>query len=112
MVLESGAWLVGGDLEDVLGRVRWEDGLDQYRLTPTELRARWGEVPPPLPPPEGRWAIHRGGGGSAWKKWSYSGTGHWCSQMRLESKVAEQDDRFIIFVILAYGCVMTNALNV
>ena len=33
----SGDWLVGGDLE-VLERIRWGDGLDDYRLTPTELK--------------------------------------------------------------------------
>ncbi|XP_043246860.1 bifunctional 3'-phosphoadenosine 5'-phosphosulfate synthase-like isoform X2 [Amphibalanus amphitrite] len=43
MVLDSGDWLVGGDL-DVLGRIKWEDGLDQYRLTPTELRQRFREL--------------------------------------------------------------------
>ena len=32
----GGDWLVGGELE-VLERVRWNDGLDEYRLTPTEL---------------------------------------------------------------------------
>ncbi|KAJ8963773.1 hypothetical protein NQ317_005972 [Molorchus minor] len=37
LIYESGDWLVGGDLE-VLKRVRWNDGLDQYRLTPNELR--------------------------------------------------------------------------
>lgn len=37
MIYESGDWLVGGDLE-VLERVRWNDGLDEYRLTPKELR--------------------------------------------------------------------------
>lgn len=37
MIYESGDWLVGGDLE-VLERIRWEDGLDEYRLTPKELR--------------------------------------------------------------------------
>ena len=30
MIMESGDWLVGGDIE-VLGRIRWQDGLDQYR---------------------------------------------------------------------------------
>ena len=30
MIMESGDWLVGGDTE-VLGRILWEDGLDQYR---------------------------------------------------------------------------------
>ena len=37
MILESGDWLVGGELE-VMERIRWNDGLDQYRLTPNELR--------------------------------------------------------------------------
>ncbi|XP_017780254.1 PREDICTED: bifunctional 3'-phosphoadenosine 5'-phosphosulfate synthase-like [Nicrophorus vespilloides] len=39
-IYESGDWLVGGDLE-VFQRIRWGDGLDQYRLTPNELRARF-----------------------------------------------------------------------
>ncbi|XP_041426111.1 bifunctional 3'-phosphoadenosine 5'-phosphosulfate synthase 2 isoform X1 [Xenopus laevis] len=39
MILESGDWLVGGELE-VLERIRWGDGLDQYRLTPLELKQR------------------------------------------------------------------------
>uniref|UniRef100_A0A8C5PEG1 3'-phosphoadenosine 5'-phosphosulfate synthase 2 n=1 Tax=Leptobrachium leishanense TaxID=445787 RepID=A0A8C5PEG1_9ANUR len=43
MVLESGDWLVGGDLE-VLERIRWEDGLDQYRLTPLELKQKAKEM--------------------------------------------------------------------
>ncbi|XP_040217986.1 bifunctional 3'-phosphoadenosine 5'-phosphosulfate synthase 2 isoform X2 [Rana temporaria] len=43
MVMESGDWLVGGDLE-VLERIRWEDGLDQYRLTPLELRQKAKEM--------------------------------------------------------------------
>lgn len=42
MIFESGDWLVGGDLE-VLGRIYWEDGLDQFRLTPTELRADFAQ---------------------------------------------------------------------
>lgn len=37
MIYESGDWLVGGELE-VLERIRWNDGLDEYRLTPKELR--------------------------------------------------------------------------
>ena len=37
MVYESGDWLVGGDLE-VFDRITWDDGLDEYRKTPTELR--------------------------------------------------------------------------
>jgi len=43
MIMESGDWLVGGDIE-VLGRILWEDGLDQYRLTPNELRSRFREM--------------------------------------------------------------------
>ena len=40
MVMESGDWLVGGDVE-ALERIRWNDGLDEYRLTPHELRAEF-----------------------------------------------------------------------
>nr|CAD7198648.1 unnamed protein product [Timema douglasi] len=43
MIYESGDWLVGGDLE-VLGRIRWNDGLDRYRLTPNELRVKFKEM--------------------------------------------------------------------
>ncbi|PSN35865.1 Bifunctional 3'-phosphoadenosine 5'-phosphosulfate synthase [Blattella germanica] len=43
MIYESGDWLVGGDLE-VLERIRWGDGLDSYRLTPNELRAKFKEL--------------------------------------------------------------------
>ncbi|KAF4522956.1 hypothetical protein B566_EDAN009546 [Ephemera danica] len=39
MILESGDWLVGGDIE-VLERIKWRDGLDEYRLTPNEIRQR------------------------------------------------------------------------
>ena len=40
MVAESGDWLVGGEVE-ALERVRWGDGLDEYRLTPNELRSEF-----------------------------------------------------------------------
>lgn len=40
MIYKAGDWLVGGDLE-VLQRIRWSDGLDEYRLTPNELRAKF-----------------------------------------------------------------------
>jgi len=43
MILESGDWLAGGDLE-VFERIRWNDGLDEYRLTPNEIRARSMEL--------------------------------------------------------------------
>ena len=40
MVEESGDWLVGGDIEALeTERIRWNDGLDPYRLTPNELRS-------------------------------------------------------------------------
>lgn len=40
MINASGAFYVGGDLE-VFERILWKDGLDRYRLTPNELRARY-----------------------------------------------------------------------
>ncbi|XP_047507199.1 bifunctional 3'-phosphoadenosine 5'-phosphosulfate synthase isoform X1 [Pieris napi] len=43
MIAESGDWLVGGNLE-VFGRVRWNDGLDAFRLTPNELREKFKEL--------------------------------------------------------------------
>ncbi|XP_023686668.2 bifunctional 3'-phosphoadenosine 5'-phosphosulfate synthase 2b [Paramormyrops kingsleyae] len=43
MVMEGGDWLAGGELE-VLERIRWNDGLDQYRLTPRELRQKFREM--------------------------------------------------------------------
>ncbi|XP_043276921.1 bifunctional 3'-phosphoadenosine 5'-phosphosulfate synthase 1-like isoform X2 [Venturia canescens] len=39
MIHQLGDWLVGGDLE-VFERIRWNDGLDAYRLTPNEIRAK------------------------------------------------------------------------
>ena len=41
--MDSGDWLIGGDLE-VLKRITWNDGLDQFRLTPNELRNRFREM--------------------------------------------------------------------
>ena len=43
MIYESGDWLVGGDLE-VLERIYWNDDMDQYRLTPTELRKKFKQM--------------------------------------------------------------------
>ncbi|NXQ61888.1 PAPS2 synthase, partial [Anthoscopus minutus] len=43
MVMESGDWLVGGDLQ-VLEKIRWNDGLDQYRLTPLALKQKFREM--------------------------------------------------------------------
>ena len=43
MIMESGDWLIGGDLE-VVDRIRWHDGLDQYRLTPNKLRKRFQQL--------------------------------------------------------------------
>lgn len=42
-IMESGDWLVGGELR-VLGPIRWNDGLDQWRLTPRELRTRFRDM--------------------------------------------------------------------
>ena len=43
MVMEGGDWLVGGDLQ-VLDKISWNDGLDKYRLTPTELKQKFKEM--------------------------------------------------------------------
>ncbi|XP_076757981.1 bifunctional 3'-phosphoadenosine 5'-phosphosulfate synthase 2 [Xylocopa sonorina] len=43
MIHESGDWLIGGELE-VLERIRWNDGLDKYRLTPNEIRKKCEEL--------------------------------------------------------------------
>ncbi|XP_030424151.1 bifunctional 3'-phosphoadenosine 5'-phosphosulfate synthase 2 isoform X2 [Gopherus evgoodei] len=43
MVMESGDWLAGGDLL-VLEKIKWNDGLDQYRLTPLELKQKFKEM--------------------------------------------------------------------
>ena len=43
MIYESGDWLVGGNLE-VFERMEQNDGLDQYRLTPNELRSKFREM--------------------------------------------------------------------
>lgn len=40
MIYSSGDWLMGGELE-VLERIRWNDGLDEYRLTPAELKRKF-----------------------------------------------------------------------
>ncbi|CAL9072171.1 unnamed protein product [Musa textilis] len=36
-ITKAGNWLIGGDLE-VIERIKYNDGLDQYRLSPVELR--------------------------------------------------------------------------
>ncbi|ESO04799.1 hypothetical protein HELRODRAFT_111789 [Helobdella robusta] len=43
MVYKSGDWLVGGKME-VYEPVRWNDGLDEYRLTPLQLKARFRQL--------------------------------------------------------------------
>jgi 3'-phosphoadenosine 5'-phosphosulfate synthase len=43
LILDSGKWLVGGDLE-VFERIRYNDGMDSYRLTPLELRKKFEEI--------------------------------------------------------------------
>jgi 3'-phosphoadenosine 5'-phosphosulfate synthase len=37
VITSAGNWLIGGDLE-VLERIKYNDGLDHYRLSPKELR--------------------------------------------------------------------------
>jgi 3'-phosphoadenosine 5'-phosphosulfate synthase len=41
--MDSGDWLIGGDLE-VVECIRWNDGLDQFRLTPNQLRQRFHDL--------------------------------------------------------------------
>ena len=43
MIMSSGDWLVGGDL-DVLEKIVWNDGLDKYRLTPMELKMKFKQL--------------------------------------------------------------------
>ncbi|XP_019529902.3 bifunctional 3'-phosphoadenosine 5'-phosphosulfate synthase isoform X2 [Aedes albopictus] len=43
MIMESGQYLVGGEV-DVLERIRWNDGMDNYRLTPNELRQKFQDI--------------------------------------------------------------------
>ena len=43
MIHESGDWLCGGDIE-VLEPIKWNDGLDQYRKTPKELREKFRQM--------------------------------------------------------------------
>uniref|UniRef100_A0A914X0Z2 adenylyl-sulfate kinase n=1 Tax=Plectus sambesii TaxID=2011161 RepID=A0A914X0Z2_9BILA len=42
LILDSGDWLLGGDIE-VLDRIKFNDGLDEYRLTPMELRNKFAD---------------------------------------------------------------------
>ncbi|CAD6996646.1 bifunctional 3'-phosphoadenosine 5'-phosphosulfate synthase [Ceratitis capitata] len=43
IIANGGDYLVGGELE-VFERIRWNDGLDQYRLTPNELRQKFKDL--------------------------------------------------------------------
>lgn len=43
MIFDSGDWLLGGDIE-VLEKIKWNDGLDDYRLTPNEIKAKCREM--------------------------------------------------------------------
>ena len=42
-IMNSGDWLIGGELE-MFERIRWEDGLDAYRLTPKEIQLKLKEM--------------------------------------------------------------------
>ncbi|KAF0989071.1 hypothetical protein HZS_3918 [Henneguya salminicola] len=39
MIMESEEWLIGGDLE-IFEKIVWKDGLDEYRLTPNEIKKK------------------------------------------------------------------------
>lgn len=43
IIMRSGDWCVGGDLE-VFERIKWHDGLDDYRLTPSEIQEKLKEM--------------------------------------------------------------------
>merc|ERR1719167_830836 len=43
MINDSGDWLVGGEVR-VLGKILWNDGLDQLRLTPSQLRSKFRKM--------------------------------------------------------------------
>jgi len=43
LINESGDWLVGGKIK-VLKEIKYNDGMDQFRLTPTELQAKFKEL--------------------------------------------------------------------
>jgi 3'-phosphoadenosine 5'-phosphosulfate synthase len=43
MIMESGDWLVGGDLE-VMEPILWADGLDHLRVSPQVLRRKFQEM--------------------------------------------------------------------
>lgn len=43
LIYESGDWLAGGEIQ-VLERIQWHDGLDEYRLTPNELRSKFRQL--------------------------------------------------------------------
>lgn len=58
--MEQGDWLIGGDLQ-VLDRIYWNDGLDQYRLTPTELKQKFKDM-------------------NAGKMWTYSSGMRWLGE--------------------------------
>jgi 3'-phosphoadenosine 5'-phosphosulfate synthase len=42
-IFDSGEWLVGGKIE-VLDRVKYNDGMDQWRLSPLELQEKFKEL--------------------------------------------------------------------
>lgn len=43
IIMESGDWLVGGHLIG-LEKIKWNDGLDKYRLTPFELQQYFKKI--------------------------------------------------------------------
>merc|ERR1711971_619551 len=43
MIFSSPDWLMGGKVE-VLKRIKYNDGMDQWRLTPVELKAKFKEM--------------------------------------------------------------------
>lgn len=44
MIYDSGDWLVGGEVELLCKKILWNDGLDEYRLTPNEIKLKCKEM--------------------------------------------------------------------
>jgi len=43
MIMEAGDWLVGGKIQ-VLKQITYNDGMDEWRLTPAQLKAKFAEL--------------------------------------------------------------------
>lgn len=44
MIFAGGDWLMGGGKLESLTRIKFNDGMDQWRLTPAELNKKWADM--------------------------------------------------------------------